>query len=267
MMTAEESLKQGDIDKALQLLQDQIRSDPSDAKLRVFLFQLLVLLGNWDRAITQLNVAADMDHSAIAMKMMYSQVLNAEAFRESVFQGEKEPVIFGEPQEWVALLIQALKLSSQGHHQQAAALRAQAFDAAPATAGDIDGKAFTWIADADPRLGPILEAVIEGRYMWVPFENISSIVIEEPEDLRDLVWLPAHFQWTNGGESYGLIPTRYPDSYRSDDPQVVLSRKTEWKEMAEDFFVGYGPRLLTTNDDEHCILSTRLIRLGEDLDA
>jgi len=265
MMTAEEMLKQGDLNTALQLLQEQIRHDPSDVRLRIFLFQLLALLGDWDRAMTQLSVAAEMDHSAIAMKVMYSQVLNAEAFRESVFQGEKEPVVFGEPQAWVALLIQALKLSAQGHNQEAAYLRAQAFEAAPATAGEVDGQAFTWVADADPRLGPVLEAVIEGRYMWIPFQNVGSILIEPPEDLRDLVWLPAHFKWLNGGESYGLIPTRYPDSYRFDDSQVVLSRRTEWKEEATDFFVGYGPRLLATNEEEHSILNTRLIRLGNDL--
>ena len=46
------------------------------------------------------------------------------------------------------------------------------------TAAIIDGKAFAWIADADMRLGPICEAVINGRYYWLPFVHIARIVIE-----------------------------------------------------------------------------------------
>ncbi len=81
-----------------------------------------------------------------------------------------------------------------------------------ASAGDIDGQPFEWIADADSRLGPVLEAVINGRYYWVPFSRLSRIQIEPPEDLRDMVWMPAHLQFENGGESVALIPTRYQGS-------------------------------------------------------
>jgi hypothetical protein len=35
------------------------------------------------------------------------------------------------------------------------------------------------------------------------------------EDLRDVVWMPAHLQFENGGESVALIPTRYPGSAAS----------------------------------------------------
>ncbi len=79
----------------------------------------------------------------------------------------------------------------------------------PAT---LNGQPFEWIADADSRLGPVLEAVINGRYYWVPFSRLPQVTLEAPEDLRDLVWMPAHLQFENGGESVALIPTRYPGS-------------------------------------------------------
>ena len=40
---AEQALKDGDALAALKLLSEQIRSQPQDAKLRVFLFQLLCI--------------------------------------------------------------------------------------------------------------------------------------------------------------------------------------------------------------------------------
>ena len=54
--------------EALAALQGQVRSHPSDPKLRVFLFQLLSVLGQWDRAHTQLNVVAELDKLAIPMR-------------------------------------------------------------------------------------------------------------------------------------------------------------------------------------------------------
>ena len=56
----------------------------------------------------------------------------------------------------------------------------------------------------------MLEAVINGRYYWVPFSRLAEVTIEAPEDLRDVVWMPAHLQFENGGEMVALIPTRYP---------------------------------------------------------
>ena len=56
--------------------------------------------------------------------------------------------------------------------------------------------------------------------------------MEAPEDLRDFVWMPAHLEFANGGESVALIPTRYPGSEQSADGVVALARKTTWEEVA-----------------------------------
>ena len=64
---AEQSVREGNLDAALSSLQDQVRKDPAKAELRVFLFQLLSVMGQWERALTQLNVAADLDARALAM--------------------------------------------------------------------------------------------------------------------------------------------------------------------------------------------------------
>lgn len=260
-MTAEDYLKQGDINAALQQLQEQVKKQPANPELRVFLFQLLSVKGEWGRALTQLDVAGDLDDATLAMVTMYRQVIACERFREQVFLGNKEPVIFGKPEEWVALLIQALKLTVLGENAKSQQLRNQAFEIAPTTSGTIDEESFQWIADSDSRLGPVMEAIVEGRYLWVPFENLKTIVIEEPEDLRDVVWLPAHFTWNNGGESYGLIPSRYPLSY-GHDPLLALSRKTEWQDCGNDMFLGLGQKVWATNNNEYPVMDVRSIQIN-----
>lgn len=261
-MLSEEKLRAGHLDEALTELQNQVRKHPADAKHRIFLFQLLAVMGQWDRALNQLNVAGDLDAGALAMVQTYREALHCEALRAQVFAGDRSPLLFGDPQPWVALLLEALRLTAQGQPAQAQALREQAFEAAPATSGRIDGQDFQWIADADSRLGPILEAIINGRYYWIPFQHILTIQIEEPTDLRDLVWMPAYFTWANGGQTVGLIPTRYPGSEASPDPQVRLARKTEWIEQGPGLYAGFGQRMLATDANEYPLMDIRATSLN-----
>lgn len=260
-MQADLSLREGNLKESLAQLSEQVRKEPANAKYRIFLFQLLSVMGEWDRANTQLNVMADMDASTLAMVQTYREAVRCEALRADIFAGKRSPLIFGEPANWLALLAQAVRQTASGHFAESGKLREMAFEEAPVTAGEIDGAAFEWIADADTRLGPILEAIVNGRYYWVPFNRISEIVIEKPTDLRDKVWMPASFRMANGGEVVGLIPTRYPGSEKSEDNGIRLAAKTEWAEPAEGSCHGLGQRMLATDAGEYPLMDIRSIKL------
>ena len=143
----------------------------------------------------------------------------------------------------------------------AATLRGEAFEEAPATSGTLDGRPFAWIADADSRLGPILEAVVNGRYYWVPFHRIRRIEVDEPADLRDVVWTPVHTTWANGGEGVAFVPTRYVGSEEAEDPAVRLARRTVWAEHGNGVFHGSGQRILATDADEVSLMDVRRVEL------
>ncbi|MEM1431682.1 MAG: type VI secretion system accessory protein TagJ [Pseudomonadota bacterium] len=260
-MEAEELMKSGDVDGALAALQDAVRSNASDAKLRVFLFQLLCVRGEWDRAVRQLKVSAELDPLATPMAQTYREGIVCELYREKVFAGEKDPLIFGEPQEWIALMVDALKLQAAGEAQKAADTRARAFEAAPTTSGEANGERFEWIADADMRLGPLLEAVVNGKYFWVPFSTIQTISFEEPADLRDVVWTPATMKVATGGEVIALIPTRYAGTAADGGPAEKLARATQWRDLGADTFAGLGQRLLTTEGGDLPLMDLRTLTL------
>lgn len=267
MVAAPESpealLAAGEPGSALKALQQQIRSRPADAKLRTFLFQLMCVLDQWQRAHDQLKVCGELDAGTLAMVNTYSAALQCEAVREAVFAGRNLPHVFGPPTAWVALLAQALQLESQGHAEQAAALRAQAFDQAPASPGQADGQAFAWLADADSRLGPVLEVIINGRYGWLPLVHVRQIDIEPVVDLRDLVWVPVHIQFINGGETVALMPSRYAGSGATGDTALQMGRKTEWLPLGAEQFRGLGQRVLTTDAGDLGLLQVRQIVLDE----
>ena len=264
-IAAEQALKDGDARLALKLLTEQVRTRPDDAKLRTFLFQLLAVLGQWDRALNQLTVAAELDAAALPMAQTYREAIHCEALRLQVFAGHKVPLLMGEPEPWIALLIEALLRTGRGEPEAAATLREQALADAPTSAGTLNDQPFTWIADADSRLGPTLEAVINGRYHWLPFNRLAQVSIDPPVDLRDRIWMPAHFTFTNGGETVGLIPTRYPDTELALGDRLALARGTEWRQLDSggNAWVGLGQRVLTTDAAEVALMDVRTIVLAD----
>lgn len=253
-------LRSGDLGAALAALQDQVRARPDDPKLRIFLFQLLCVIGDWQRAITQLKLCGQMEAAAIPMAQAYREAIICEVFREKVFAGEKQPLIFGEPGEWIAPLMESLKLVADGRAAEAAALRDRAFEGAPAVGGSLDGHRFEWIADADMRLGPVLEAVVNGRYFWVPFSAIRKLSFEAPADLRDMVWTAGQMTLQNGGEFVVLIPTRYPLTANTTDAEK-LARATNWADLGGDTYAGSGQRLLATDAGDTGLLDARLLEM------
>lgn len=256
-MTPQELLRSGDLDGATEALQAQVRKAPGDARLRVFLFQILCLRGEWKRAVQQLKVCVELDPKTEAMARTYREAILCEVFRDKVFAGEKQPLVFGAPQEWMALLIEALAATAAGRAADAAALRARAFDAAPATPGEINGTPFAWVGDADMRLGPILEILLNGKYYWMPFSAIASLRLEAPADLRDQVWMPANLTLATGAEMVALIPTRYAGTIEARDTAAMLARATHWHDMGGDSFAGIGQRLLATDGGDVPLMDLR----------
>lgn len=254
-MLAQQLVSGVDLASALKELQGQVRKDASNAKLRVYLFQLLCVLGDWPRALTQLNVAAELDAGALPMAQTYRAAIQCEALRADIFAGRRAPLIFGEPQPWLAQLVQALQHDASDP-ASAAALREQAFDSAPVSSGSIDGARFEWLADADQRLGPVFEAIINGRYFWLPIDRIARLECEAPVDLRDTVWTPVSFTFTNDAEAVGLIPTRYVDTVASGDDTLLLGRRTDWLEPGGR---GLGQRMLATDAAEYALMDVRVI--------
>ncbi|MCK7513622.1 MAG: hypothetical protein MZV70_62775 [Desulfobacterales bacterium] len=125
------------------------------------------------------------------------------------------PLVFGEPDEWMALLVEALLRRRAGPHAGAA----QRCAAQALRGGAGDGRArstaqpFEWIADARhaPRPGarghrqrPLLLGAVRAA--------CRRSCIEAPADLRDLVWMPAQFTSPTAARRSALIPTRYPGS-------------------------------------------------------
>jgi type VI secretion system protein ImpE len=242
-------------------LRRMIQKQPQRSDLRIFLFQLYCVQGEWIKASTQLDVLLELDPSSKPMVETYREALRCEALRREVFDGKRSPLVLGAPQDWLAMMIEALRVDAEGRPDAAAELRARALEAAPATSGKLDDAPFAWLADADTRLGPVVEAIINGKYYWVPVSRLLRIEIEKPADLRDFVWAPATLTLENGAASVALIPTRYPGTERESDNALRLARATDWREQPGGAWHGIGQRMLATDQAEVALLDARVIAL------
>lgn len=230
-MPASQLFKSGQLDEAIEALGAEVRDNPTDAQRRAFLFELLCFAGKYDRAEKQLGVLARGGKNAELGALLYHAALHAEAIRQDMFSKSDFPRT----------------------------------PAAPVS-GTLNGKPFTSITDADPRIGARLEVFAGGQYMWLPFEQLQSLQMEPPKRLRDMLWAPAvvrpgaSFKAMEMGEA--LIPIIAPLTWQEEDGQLRLGRTTEWREAATGEEVPVGQKLLLVDGEEFPILEIRELEIA-----
>ena len=259
-MDAEALLRSGDVAGARKALADTLKRAPGDVQARQFFWQLLAVHGEWDKAEQQLRALGTAEPKAMMLGSVYSQVLTAMRQRARVLAGQErgQSLVGSEP--WVDGLLEALESAGQGR-SDAEALSGMALEAAPATPGAIDGEAFAWIADADQRFGPMMEAIIGDQYGLVPFAALKRVKLSPPENLRDTVWLPIELETRSGQVSMAFMPVLYPRTETTGDASLMLARATRWEERGEAE-LGLGQRLLATDAREYPVLSARDLRFN-----
>jgi type VI secretion system protein ImpE len=122
------------------------------------------------------------------------------------------------------------------------------------------------LTDGDPRIGSNLEVFAAGSYMWIPFTLLTSIEIDPPKRLRDLLWLPAKVRTSDRYEERELgevlLPVLTPFAGQHADPAVRLGRSTVWEESADGESVPVGQKILLADDEEWPILELRNIQIA-----
>ena len=226
---ADTYLSQGDLDSARATLVAAVKQNPSDTQARMFLFQLMAVMGEWDKADAQLRALASVTPEAQMLAAAYSPLLQAAKMRAAAFSGEGSvPLLFPGP-AWLSDLAASIDAFAKGDVAQGESLRDQAFDQVGDLAGRWNDKAFQWICDVDSRFGPAFEAVIAGRWGLIAFEAVREIKSEGPLDLKDSVWLPVEMTLKSGEAFSGFLLVLYPLSERAASP-LRLGRQTQWQE-------------------------------------
>ncbi len=235
-MNAQELYRAGRLTDALKALSAEVRDNPTDARRRTFLFELLCFAGEYGRADKQLEVLAEAGPNSEIGVLVYRSALFAERQRQDLFTRGEFP---------------------------------QSSDTSQAPRGGvINGKPFKSFSDADPRIGPRLELFAAGNYLLLPFEHVASIHIMPPKRLRDLLWTPAavrttpSFKGTELGEV--MLPALSPFAWKNPDDAVRLGRATVWEEQdGYDAQIPVGQKMWLADDEEIPFLELRSLEFTQ----
>lgn len=231
-MTAQQLFQSGRLEEAVAALNSEVGDNPTNSKLRTFLFELLCFAGDYPRAEKQLDVLSQGGPQSEMGALFYRGALAAEKTRHEMFEKREYP--------------KPAKDSSL-----------------PRVSGTINGKSFRSLTDSDDRIGLNLEVFVAGSYLWLPFSLLSSIQIAPPRRLRDLLWLPAKLRTSanfSGRElAEVLVPVLSPFSWRSPDQSVRLGRATAWEDDGSGEPFPKGQKVLLADDEEWPLLEVRAI--------
>lgn len=244
-----ELLRLGDLGGARLALVEIVKTKPNDAQARMFLFQLLALLGEWDKARLQLNTLAQLSPEAQMLSVAYGQAIEAEKVRAAAWSGVAPVHVHAAKDGWPLQLAEAIAAFARGAADEGKALRDAAFAEAGDCPGECEGVAFDWIANADSRLGPTFEAIIGGTWGIVPFEQVVSMTSTGVRDLRDLVWYPVEIALRSGHSIAAMLPGRYPLTEQLGSDAEKLARATSWLDGAGGE-QGCGQQLLMLSGGE-----------------
>jgi type VI secretion system protein ImpE len=221
-----ELFKAGKVREAIEVLTAYLRDHPSDTVQRTFLFELLCFAGEFTRAEKQLAVLASGSADKETGAIVYYAALHAERTRHELFEKQSFPS-----------------------------------DSPASPAGELNGKSFTEIRDADSDVGARLEVYAAGSYVWLPFEHVASLDMGPPQRLRDTLWAPALVQTAPSfkGMDLGevLIPAIYPFSWKQPDEQIWLGRVTEFLEDEGGGESPVGQKMFLVDGEEFPFLEVR----------
>ena len=231
-MNAQQLFENGQLSDAIASLSAELRTNPTDVSRRTFLFELLCFAGAYDRAEKQLDVLRDASHEAEMGTLLYRSAIAAERRRSTMFAEGSFPTAAAQPVP---------------------------------VSGTLNGRRFSTLVDADPRIGPRLELFVAGQYMWLPMQHVASVKIGEPRRLRDLMWMQAHVVPSPqlAGMELGevLMPALTPLAWQHQDEAVRLGRVSDWVRLDSGAEVPAGQKLLIMDDEEIPILEVRDLQI------
>lgn len=233
---------------AADLVKSHLRAAPSDKAARHLYIDLLILSGDYERADTQCNLAANFAPEETTGFALLRNQLRAMAARDAWFANAAVPEFPNGPSDPDKL---AIKLGL-AHREGAAAEAAASLEELDAFRGERaviwNGKPVADLRDLDDRIPHALEVIMSGgAYLWIDFAKIASVRVEPIARPRDLALRRADLTLADGASAPVLLPAIYHGT--STEESLLLGRETRWVIEESGITTGRGQRCLLAGDE------------------
>lgn len=260
-MNAGEAFKAGRLREAIDAQIADVKAHPADHGKRLFLFELAAFAGDLERARRQIEAVRYDEPELDLAAQTYRKLLDAEEARRRLFKDGLQPGLLADAPDHAVLRLEAVNRLREGRPSEAAEILERANDLAPVLKGALNGKAFEGLRDGDDLFGTVLEVMAQGRYFWLPLEQVDTLKMNAPQFPRDLLWLPAKLLTTQGEEGDVFLPALYPGTHEHPDDRVRLGRATDWNEAEGAPARGAGLRTFLVGEDAVGLLEWRELRV------
>jgi type VI secretion system protein ImpE len=261
MASVKQLFDEGKLTAATEALVEEVKSHPTDAARRTFLFELLAFAGQYERAAKQLEVIVHQNVQSEWATQVYTNILHAEGLRTRLFTQGLKPEFLLDPPPYVSLHLQAINAARENQLDQAQALVDEAEEARPAVGGTINDQPFVDFLDCDDFVRPVLELILIRDYIWLPIEQVRELEVSKPERPRDLLWAPVRVVLADGSQRRAYMPTRYYHSTLQADDKFKLGRATDWVTRGGPV-AGLGQRQFLAGDDAFAVLELPPVTFG-----
>jgi len=231
-----------------------VKKTPADCGARSLLIQVLILFGEWDKALRHIEILTSYSPTSEMGTSVYENLFKAEKERLQVADLEIRPTFVPESPVYFDDHWQAMALLADNQTEAAARIAAQVAGGRPAIGGTINGLPFKGFEDTDARLFCFIEAIEYERYLWIPIECIRELVVSPPKTLMDMIWAKGRITTWKGLTMGCFFPVNYPRSFAVDDDRIRLGRMTDWQSLGSGLSKAVGQHVFHVGDEDVGIL-------------
>jgi type VI secretion system protein ImpE len=264
MNDAKLKLDAGDLTGAVEAALNLVKTNPTNDAARIFLFELCCFSGEWDRAEKQLDVIGHQHATAMVGSMIYRQNLKAERDRMKLFSDGLKPEFMSPLPPYAEELLSAINRVREGNAAEAREIIDRVENDRPAFRCRVNGEGFSDFRDYNDLTMCVFEVIFKDNYLWLPFDSVVKIDFSEPKTLRDLYWIQAQVEMTNGSNGEMFFPALYSGTWKSSNDQVRLGRMTDWRDAGDDVFIGEGTKLYWMDGRDKSMLDIRSLEFVRD---
>ena len=259
MLSPVDLIKAGRLEDARRILTDEVKKKPADTASRTLLFQALALCGEYDKAFMHLDMISSLDTAKAVAVSAYKDIIRAQSEREKIYRLDKVPSFLTDAPLYFETYWDACIEILKGNLDGVSSLFGKAEEMRPGISGRVNGREFSGIWETDAILSFFIEAFVHDRYVWIPFESVRELVINEPKILPDTIWTPASITTWEGLTANCFLPVQYPASAESESEVIRLGRRTEWEDMGGGYAKGLGQHVYQLGEKDMGLLEIREI--------
>jgi len=237
-----------DLAAALAAAEAGLAEFPRSSDLAFLRFNLLMHLEELDLADAELAAIVAGDPLNAPGAEICRELLVADQQRRAVLAGRALPELTAPLPSWAEGSLAALAaLGAQDVATAEARIQAARAET-PELWGNIDDVPFHELRDVDDPLGPILELLQPGRYLWVPLHQLAWVEVLPLRTFLDFIWTPVHVETRDGEEMRAHVPGLYAGTARRVEDRLRLGRDTTWERLGPGLSRAFGQRRYQTED-------------------